>query len=69
MLEDCVTDANLIEFKLQGATIPFKSKRVITEEDFVQALQEFSPDLILSDYDLPHTMAAIRPRSNIFFIF
>ena len=25
----------------------------MTEEDFVRELQEFSPDLILSDYDLP----------------
>ncbi len=59
MLEDCVTDGNLIEFELQEATIPFKSKRVITEEDFVQALQEFSPDLILSDYDLPQYNGAL----------
>ena len=53
MLEDCEADAGLMEFELQEAGIPFMSKRVITEDDFVQALREFSPDIILSDYDLP----------------
>ncbi len=53
ILEDCSADADMMEFELQEAEIPFISKRVITEANFRQALQEFSPDLILSDYDLP----------------
>ncbi len=53
ILEDCIADADMMEFELQEAEIPFISKRVITEENYLQALQEFSPDLILSDYDLP----------------
>lgn len=53
ILEDCAADADLMEFELQEAKIPFITKRVDKEEDFVRALKEFSPDLILSDYDLP----------------
>jgi len=53
ILEDRASDAGLMEFELQEANIPFISKRVTTEADFVRSLHEFSPDLILSDYDLP----------------
>jgi PleD family two-component response regulator len=59
ILEDCATDADLIEFELQEAQIHFISRRVRTEEAFVQALTEFSPDLILSDYDLPQYNGAL----------
>ena len=53
LLEDRITDASLIEFELQEEGIAFTSQRAETERDYVRALQEFSPDLILSDYDLP----------------
>jgi CheY-like chemotaxis protein len=53
ILEDRVSDADLIEFELQEAGIAFTSQRAETERDYVRALQEFSPDLILADYDLP----------------
>ena len=53
ILEDRVSDADLIEFELQEAGIAFTSRRAEKERDYVKALQEFSPDLILSDYDLP----------------
>ena len=53
ILEDNPTDAELIQFELQDSRLTFSAKVVISEKDFVQALQEFSPDLILSDYDLP----------------
>lgn len=53
ILEDSPTDAELIQFELQDAGITFTARVVKTEEDFVRALQEFSPDLILSDYNLP----------------
>jgi CheY-like chemotaxis protein len=54
ILEDRASDADLIEFELQEAGIAFTSQRAETESDYVLALQEFSPDIILSDYDLPH---------------
>ena len=53
ILEDCITDADLIEFQLQEEGISFISKRVETERNYIKALQGFSPDIILSDYDLP----------------
>lgn len=53
ILEDRATDADLIEFELQEAGLVFTSRRTETEREYVRALEEFSPDLILSDYDLP----------------
>ena len=53
ILEDRVSDADLIEFELQEAGISFTSRRTVKEQDYIRALQEFSPDLILADYDLP----------------
>jgi len=59
ILEDSAADASLMEDELQEAAIPFISKRVYKEEDFVRELQDFSPDLILSDYDLPQYNGAL----------
>ncbi|MDQ5986911.1 MAG: Adaptive-response sensory-kinase SasA [Syntrophus sp. SKADARSKE-3] len=53
ILEDNPADAELVQFEMQEAGLIFTSKVVMTEEDFVNGIQEFSPDLILSDYDLP----------------
>lgn len=59
ILEDLATDAELIQFELQEAGIAFAPKWVMTENEYLKALQEFSPDLILSDYDLPHYNGAM----------
>ena len=53
ILEDSVSDADLVEFELQMADLAYTAKRVITKKEFIAALQDFSPDLIISDYDLP----------------
>ncbi len=53
LLEDNPVDAELIEYELREAELSFSLKRVDKEEVFEQALTEFAPDLILSDYDLP----------------
>ncbi|MCL4485308.1 MAG: EAL domain-containing protein [Nitrospirae bacterium] len=53
MLEDTPSDAELEEHELKKGGIPFILKRVETREAFVQALKEFDPDLVLSDYSLP----------------
>ena len=53
ILEDRASDADLVEFELMEAGLAFTPKRTVNEKEFLQALQEFSPDLILSDYDLP----------------
>jgi PAS domain S-box-containing protein len=59
ILEDLATDAELIQFELQEAGIAFTAKWVISETEYLQALQEFIPDLILSDYDLPRYNGAM----------
>ncbi len=59
ILEDNPADAELIQFELEEAGFVFAAKVVMTEEDFVRELQEFSPDLILSDYDLPQYNGAL----------
>ena len=53
ILEDNPADAELIQFELEEAEIVFTAKVVMTEKDFIHELQAFSPDIILSDYDLP----------------
>jgi two-component system, cell cycle sensor histidine kinase and response regulator CckA len=53
MLEDIPTDVELAERELRKAGIAFITKRVETEADFISALEEFAPDLILADYSLP----------------
>jgi PAS domain S-box-containing protein len=53
ILEDVPMDAELVEYELERARMPFESLRVDSREGFLQALEEFCPDLILSDYTLP----------------
>ncbi|NQT24254.1 response regulator [candidate division KSB1 bacterium] len=53
ILEDVSTDAKLIELELKNAKLPILTKQVTNKEQFVKALDEFNPDLILSDYSLP----------------
>jgi len=53
MLEDTLTDAELNERELRKIGIPFTLQRVETQETFVRALDEFHPNIILSDCNLP----------------
>ncbi len=53
LLEDNSADADMIEFELEEAGIIFTLKRVMTEKDFITAIKEYLPHIILSDYDLP----------------
>jgi len=59
ILEDNPADADLVQFELEEAGIAFTAKVVMTEADFVRELQEFCPDLILSDYNLPQYNGAL----------
>lgn len=66
ILEDRASDADLMEFELQEAGIPVTSQRAMTESDYLRALRDFSPDIILSDYDLPQytgSLALIAART------
>jgi PAS domain S-box-containing protein len=53
ILEDVPMDAELVEYELERASIPFLSRRVDSRDSFLRELEEFGPDLILSDYTLP----------------
>ena len=53
LLEDVPTDAEITLRELRKVGVPFVSKRVDTRERFQEALAEFRPDLILSDFSLP----------------
>jgi diguanylate cyclase (GGDEF)-like protein/PAS domain S-box-containing protein len=53
ILEDVATDAELIEEELRYAGIAFIAKRMTTKKAYLDELDNFCPDLILSDYNLP----------------
>ncbi|MBA3495758.1 MAG: PAS domain S-box protein, partial [Gemmatimonadales bacterium] len=53
ILEDVPMDAEIVEYELQRTAIPFDSRCVATRDDFLRELDDFRPDLILSDYTLP----------------
>ncbi len=53
LLEDNPADAELNERELKKAGMIFTSKRVDTRDALILALEEFRPDVILSDYRLP----------------
>ena len=59
MLEDSPTDAEIVRFELENAGIGFTMNLVMTEADFVNELRTSCPDLILSDYNLPHYNGAL----------
>lgn len=52
-LEDIPTDAELVNRQLRDAGFPFVVRSVATGDAFMQALEEFHPDVVLADYSLP----------------
>lgn len=53
ILEDVPTDAELMHRALRHDGMVVTAKRVDTEPDFVAALAEFAPDVVLADFKLP----------------
>jgi PAS domain S-box-containing protein len=53
LLEDSDIDSFLINQSLEDLEIPFEISRVEEKEEYIYALNNGSPDLILSDYNLP----------------
>jgi len=53
ILEDLPSDAELMAYELRLAEIPHSYRRVADQKNFVAALAEGWPDLILSDFHLP----------------
>jgi CheY-like chemotaxis protein len=46
-------DAELVEYELGRAHVPFVTRCVNNRDAFLAGLREFEPDLILSDYSVP----------------
>jgi len=53
MLEDLQDDVGLIERTLRREGMNFSAKRVDSQDEFIQCLEIFQPDVILSDHALP----------------
>jgi PAS domain S-box-containing protein len=53
ILEDVPEDAELSERALRNAGISFLSRRAATHDEFLEALDSFHADLIITDYNLP----------------
>ncbi|MCX5893142.1 MAG: PAS domain-containing protein [Deltaproteobacteria bacterium] len=54
IVEDLASDAELMAYELRQANLPFTVRRVENDTDFLREVGRFRPDLILSDYHLPH---------------
>jgi len=53
ILDDAPTDAELVKRELGKTEIVFTSKWVDNREAFLQELEDFAPDIVLSDYSMP----------------
>ncbi len=54
IVEDVASDAELMTYELRQANLPFTCRRVDNDVDFLREIEQFRPDLILSDFHLPH---------------
>lgn len=52
LLEDSEDDAKLIQLKIRQGGIKFKALVVDTKADYIKAIKDFTPDIILSDHSL-----------------
>ena len=66
LVEDSEADADLLTRCLKKENLAFRLFRVWLKEDFIRALDEFHPDLIISDNSLPvfSGMEAFRIMQN-----
>jgi signal transduction histidine kinase len=53
VLEDMEEDLEIVEYALEKAGMHFQTRRVDTKEEFIDALQTYHADVILSDHFLP----------------
>jgi diguanylate cyclase (GGDEF)-like protein/PAS domain S-box-containing protein len=53
LLEDNISDSELICHELRKAGLEFVAQRVDTKDDYLRELADFSPEIILADYALP----------------
>ena len=67
IVEDYVPDVELIREEIKSNDIQFIDQVVETKEDYIKALNDFTPNLILSDYSLPSFdgLVALQLREEI----
>jgi DNA-binding NtrC family response regulator len=53
ILEDSQSDAELLQRELKRSGLSFSSEITQTQDEFIAALDNFNPDIILSDYSVP----------------
>jgi PAS domain S-box-containing protein len=53
MLEDSRPDADLVQYKLTASKVNYKFKLIDTAHELEDALENYKPDVILSDHSLP----------------
>ena len=58
LLEDSEDDADLILMELRNGGIQFTPLVVDTKEDFLQGIDRFKPDIIISDHSMPQFNSA-----------
>lgn len=66
MLEDSIDDAEFIQMYLQRGGLSFDVTLVDTKEEFIEAIDKQTFDVILSDHQLPqfNSMEALQIRNN-----
>src|SRR5215470_7655605 len=53
ILEDIATDAEIVQRELKRAGLQFASHVADNRDGYLKGLQEFNPDIILSDFSMP----------------
>jgi PAS domain S-box-containing protein len=66
-VEDLITDYELALYEIKKVNSDILSKRVDTEEEYVNALRSLNPDIIISDYVMPkfNGMKALELKKEI----
>lgn len=66
-IEDVPEDSELAKRKIEDSGILFESYLVQTEDEFLKGLDEFKPDMIISNYSLPEFdgMRALKFRLHM----
>jgi PAS domain S-box-containing protein len=54
LLEDMLTDVEIVKHELRKSNYDFELNHVDTGESYLKELNEFNPDIIISDYYLPN---------------
>ncbi|MFN3402724.1 MAG: ATP-binding protein [Cytophagaceae bacterium] len=66
IVEDSLTDAELLVTELENARFRFSFHRVEKKDDYLKYLSENTPDVIISDYNLPSfgALEALKIRNS-----